>query len=115
VRLVDAYLPLTTPKTAPTSHGMLAPVDVPASIFLRPVPGGAMRRLERVRLARVLWAMRRAAREGRDVHLWWHPHNFGTNLSANMAFLGAILGEFDVLRRDFDIQSVSMAEAAESS
>ena len=113
VRLLDAYLPLDRLVERRSPRGRTdSPVDVPGSIFLRPVPRGRLRYLERARLARIVGALRRAARDGGDVHLWWHPHNFGTNLRANLEFLGKILDEFEALRRRYGIQSVSMAEAA---
>jgi len=112
VRLLDTYVPLVVPAESSGSFREEGPaVDVPASIFLRPVSRGALRHLERARLARIVWALRRAARRGSDLHLWWHPHNFGTNLRANLAFLADVLNEFDELRRRFGMQSVSMAEA----
>jgi len=114
VRLVDAYIPLdrlagSTRATSP--RGL--PADAPGTIFLRPVPRGRMRYLERARLARIAGAMRRAARDGGDVHLWWHPHNFGVNLRENMAFLAQVLDEFEALRRRLDMHSVSMAESVD--
>jgi len=111
VRLLDTYLPLDRPQRPLSGvSGREAPLDVPATIFLRPAARGVLRYLERARFARIVGALRGAARDGGDVHLWWHPHNFGVNLRENMAFLGNVLDEFETLRRRFDMQSVSMAE-----
>jgi hypothetical protein len=47
-------------------------------------------------------------------HLWWHPHNFGANTDLNVAFLRGILEHYASLRRQFQFQSLTMAEVAES-
>ena len=35
-----------------------------------------------------------AAATGGTFHLWWHPENFGKNLSENMAILAKVLDWF---------------------
>jgi hypothetical protein len=57
-------------------------------------------------------AMRDAARNGRDFHLWWHPHNFGTHTRQNLEMLRELLGEYRVLRERHGWSSRNMGEAA---
>jgi peptidoglycan/xylan/chitin deacetylase (PgdA/CDA1 family) len=112
-RAVDAYVPAAGHAT--TAWDDLArgeaPLDVRASAFLRPYRP-ALRRLETLRLARLAWALRHAARAGRVFHLWWHPHNFGRHLEENLAFLDALLGVFAECRARYGMESLSMGEVA---
>ena len=51
-----------------------------------------------------------AAKKGMMYHLWWHPHNFGSNISSNISFLEKILTHFKKLNDEWDFQSVSMGQ-----
>jgi peptidoglycan/xylan/chitin deacetylase (PgdA/CDA1 family) len=111
-RLADAYIPIsgdgTVTHTRDATSGL---VDLPASAFLRPY-SFRLRSVERLKVARIMRAMSRAARRSRVFHLWWHPHNFGTNLRQNMAMLAVVLEHFDTLRRTRGMRTLTMAEAA---
>jgi peptidoglycan/xylan/chitin deacetylase (PgdA/CDA1 family) len=112
-RLADTYLPLVPRETVPWAH-VARPdglCDVPASRFLRPY-SPRVRGLDGVRLRRVMGGLRRAARRGEIFHLWWHPHNFGTHLDENLAFLRRVLEGFAELRQSHGMQSLTMAQAA---
>jgi len=54
--------------------------------------------------------MTRAARDGRTYHLWWHPHNFGRNIDANMARLDRIIAHFRSLRDKYGMESATMSD-----
>ncbi|HVJ93112.1 MAG TPA: polysaccharide deacetylase family protein [Labilithrix sp.] len=110
-RLADAYLPLSGTRTNPRPKPSDAPVDVPASAFLRPW-SRRLRRLEPLRQRRIAQAMQRAAERDEVFHLWWHPHNFGKHPQENLAFLGGLLDVFDDLRRRRGMESVTMAQAS---
>ena len=86
-------------------------VNVPASRFLRPV-SRLDRRLSRLRLRRIRAEMTRAAQQGADYHLWWHPHNFGTYTEENLALLDAIVAHYQELRRRYGMASMTITEAA---
>ena len=86
-------------------------INVPASRFLRPV-SRSDRHLWRLRLRRIRAEMTRAAREGADYHLWWHPHNFGTYTQENLALLDAIVAHYQELSRRHGMVSMTMTEAA---
>lgn len=107
IRLLDAY------SGALGSHAFQfennQPADVPASRFLRPCTG-RLAILHPLHIATIKRGMTAAAREGKGYHLWWHPHNFGKNLEANLAGLGEIIAHLIVLRDRFGMQSLSMAD-----
>lgn len=109
-RLVDAYLDLTGPNGGrPRLEAGL--VDIPSSRFLRPWSRG-FAGLERLRLRRVLSAMRSAASRDELFHLWFHPHNFGVNQAENFAMMERIAEEAVRLRASHGWHSMTMAEAA---
>ena len=115
LRLADGALPLVRGLDAPApARGPDGAVDVAASRFLRPAtPGIAGTALYgRAHLARIRAEMTRAARRGTCYHLWWHPHNFGRHMAANLARLDALLDTFAALRDDHGMQSRSMADLA---
>lgn len=111
VRLADSYLNLTGHHGHRLAAGT-APIDVPASRFLRPYPG-RLRFLERLRLKRIQDDMTYCARNGLLYHLWWHPDNFGVRSEENLAFLERILGHFAHLREEHGMKSLNMSEASE--
>ncbi len=108
-RLADSYLPLAGAHAHEPAviEGM---VDVPASRFLRPVRRDGFG--EALRLRRIVAAMDTAAREDRIFHLWWHPHNFGVDLKANMTFLRSILDQYRNLEARHGMRSMTMGMVA---
>jgi hypothetical protein len=110
-RLIDSYLNISgTNSSRPNIvDGLL---DVPASRFLRPW-SRSLRRLEPLRLGRILSAMRASAQQGSVFHIWFHPHNFGVNQDENFSVLNQILEEYRRLHDAFGWPSLSMAEVAE--
>lgn len=111
-RLLDCYVNLSGHHTFPIERARGEILNLPSSRFLRPW-SRPLRVFEPLRLARITQAMTYAARNREAYHLWWHPHNFGTNLGENLGFLGAILRHFETLRREHDFQSASMGDLAE--
>jgi hypothetical protein len=111
-RLADSHLPIGGPHDHEPMlvDGM---VDIPASRFLRP----ARKRdaLERLRLLLITSAMETAVRHHKLFHLWWHPHNFGADLQANLAFLRAILDHFCTLQERYDMRSMTLGWVADES
>ena len=83
--------------------------EVRASGMLRPYHP-SLHYLERARLSRISRTLRYAARRGRILHLWWHPHNFGVHTDENLAFLRRILEEYGVCRERWGMRSMSMAD-----
>ena len=110
LRLIDAYIPLTGYNTFGPLQCLRQPIiNVPASAFLRPV-SRTLGKLEPLRQRRVTQAMAAAAKSKSGYHLWWHPHNFGSALEANLSFLEGILREFARLRDSFGMCSLNMSE-----
>ena len=111
LRLLDSYLNISghhTFRIQPDESGI---VNIPASRFLRPY-SPTLRNLNAIRLRRIKNSMTYAARRGEAFHLWWHPHNFGVNLSQNLSSLEEILQHFQVLHNRYDMQSKTMKEVA---
>lgn len=108
LRLLDSYVDLTGHHGIKWRDLKGDPLDIPASMFLRPrreVP-----QLDALRLRRIKNAMRRAARRGEIFHLWWHPHNFGGDTDASLRDLAAIIGYFQSLSIEYGMRSMSMGD-----
>ncbi len=103
MRLVDAHTGVLGPHLYRPGGD-----NVPASHFLRP-RAGRLAALHGRHLSVLERAMTRAARTGAGVHLWWHPHNFGADLAANLAGLDRILSHFARLRDEYGMVSRTMA------
>jgi peptidoglycan/xylan/chitin deacetylase (PgdA/CDA1 family) len=113
-RLADDYLALSGTNGVPwedivDSTGLC---NVRASHFLRPY-SPVLRRLETLRFRRIARRLEVAAIQKRIFHLWWHPHNFGMNLTANLEMLTAILECFRHCRERYGMQALSMWETAQ--
>ena len=112
-RLLDAYLPLSGDNSYALTRGTAqAPLEVPASRFLRPWSPGLCA-LEPLRARRIVRGLSRAAESGRIYHLWWHPHYFAKHLDENLEFLRGILRHFVALRSTCGMRSANMRELAE--
>ncbi len=83
--------------------------DIPSTFFLRPVPS-RFSGVDAVRLFLIKRALTKAAKSGKIVHVWWHPHNFGASLSENIAFLTAILEHTKHLTAAYNFQPMSMRD-----
>lgn len=112
VRLVDSYIDITGDNDfRPQQPAAHLPLNLPSSRFLRPTcPGWQL--FDRVRLQRILAGMTSAARNGTVFHLWWHPHNFGAQPDANLAFLACILAHYRRLAGSYGMLSRNMGELA---
>lgn len=110
IRLLDHYVDLSGPNGfVPREEGGL--INCPSSRFFRPVHPDLMP-LERLRMRRIRKAMEQAARAGECFHLWWHPHNFGTQLKENLANLEELLRFHVVLRDRYGVVPLSMGAFA---
>ncbi len=112
VRLLDSVMPVVPRKDPLRPEQYAGATDLKASRFLRPWrtswPG-----YSNLHLNRVLSEMRSAAQQGRQFHLWWHPHNFGRNARENLMQLEKILDEYARLKSAHGMESVTMSEAAQ--
>lgn len=114
-RLLDSYVNLAGAHTTPWIRVMQPSglCNVPASIFLRPY-SPRLRAAEPLRSRRIEAGITHAAREREIFHLWWHPHNFGTEMEENLAMLRRILVHFDRCRGSHGMRSMTMCEVAEA-
>jgi Polysaccharide deacetylase len=111
-RFADSYLSLSGSNARSPARTPSGMIDVPSSRFLRPF-APRLSALEPLRLGRIVGEMRRAARAGALYHLWWHPHNFGTNIDQNLAMTGRILATFRELALEYGMQASTMGEVAD--
>jgi len=111
-RLADAYINISGHNVY--SDDFMAaefPVNIPSSRFLRPyIP--SLKSFENIRLQRILKGMSYAAKNNKTYHLWWHPHNFGTEQEENFNFLEKILNHYDRLKKEFQFESITMTGLA---
>ena len=84
----------------------------PASRFFRPYAGKPM--MDKLRLKRILKEMSFAAKSGEVYHLWWHPHNFGSDPTKSIAELRIILEHFKGIKNRYGFESHSMESLNET-
>ncbi len=112
-RLLDTWISVSGHNCHPLpAKGSALPVDLPSSRFLRPY-NSRYALLDGLKLRRITSAMDHAARTSTLFHLWWHPHNFGSDLDRNMDMLERILAHYDRLHRDHGFESMTMNELAQ--
>lgn len=113
-RLADTYLNVSGLNTYRWSDIWRDGIaNVRASMFLRPVPGGDGLG-PKLQYRRITRSLEFAARNKQIFHLWWHPHNFGSNLKQNIEFLKGILERFREMHSKYEMRSLTMAETAEA-
>lgn len=107
LRLIDAHSGVLGSQTFVPGHDGL--INVPASRFLRPC-AGKLAAFHPLHLSTIKHGMTQAAEAGRGYHLWWHPHNFGRNLEANLSGLRQIIDYFTMLHDRHGMQSLAMGD-----
>jgi peptidoglycan/xylan/chitin deacetylase (PgdA/CDA1 family) len=112
-RFLDSYISISS-HNCYSMHDIAAslPYNCPASRFLHPFTN-ALRMLDGVRLRRITSSLTYAAQKGLMYHLWWHPHNFGCNISENMGLLRKILAHYARLHVRYGMESLNMHEVAQ--
>lgn len=86
--------------------------NIPSSRFLRPY-NPKLKLFEGLKLRRIKKAMTHAAKHNEVYHLWWHPHNFGANLSENFENLETIFKTYQILNQTYGFQSETMTGLTE--
>lgn len=109
LRLADNYVRVTRLHTVANEESGL--MNVPATRFLRPY-SRSLRRLEPMRLRRLVGEMESLLRRGELFHLWWHPHNFGVFTDENLEVLRVVLDAFVRLREQGLAVSRTMIDEA---
>ena len=108
LRMLDTYLPIfphSIYDLKKLSEGEIA--NIPSSRFLRPY-SNKLNILESLKINRIKKGMTKAARENKLYHLWWHPHNFGSNLEKNIDNLIEIMEHYKHLNKKYGFESESM-------
>ena len=113
LRLLDSYINISGHNCSSWSELQSNyPINIPSSRFLRPY-SAKLKYLDGLRLNRITSGLQHAAENNLVYHLWWHPHNFGVNLSENLDFLAEILQTYQQLNSQNKMQSLNMGEIAE--
>lgn len=105
LRFLDTYFNISGYNTfnlCNTSHNGI--INVPGSRFLRPY-SRKFSFLEYLKIRRIKKSMKYAAQNNQIYHLWWHPHNFGQNMTENLANLEAICKYYKQLNKEYNFKS----------
>lgn len=115
VRLLDAYINISGHNVYSYKNCTKEiPFNFPSSRFLRPHSKKAAL-FDGLKLNRIKKSMNYAAKNKKIFHLWWHPHNFGTNTSQNINFLSKIVKHYSLLKANYGMESLNMKELSELS
>ena len=109
IRLLNAYLPLLQNKYFLHKYSSKDKESIKASFFLRPW-SKMFSFLEFLKIVRIKRLMTKAAKNKLNFHLWWHPHNFGSNLYQNISNLEKILIHYQHLKLVYGLESCSMID-----
>ena len=110
VRIADSYFNITGHNTYSQKSLINAEVElinIPSSRFLRP-HNKSLSLFESFKRKRIIRSMKHAAKKNKVFHLWWHPHNFGSNIEENFYNLEEILKEYKKLNNKYDFKSMTM-------
>lgn len=109
-RFLDGALPIGPSQvTHPVNYETTT--NVPASRFLRPWTK-TLRHYQHFHISRIKSEIELAARTGGCFHLWWHPHNFGRNITENLLQLDTLIACFKSCRDDLGMVSMNMSDLA---
>jgi peptidoglycan/xylan/chitin deacetylase (PgdA/CDA1 family) len=112
LRFVDTYVNITGDNVyKQIDINLEGLVNIPASFFFRPY-SSKNRLLEYLKIRRYKKAMLSAAKSGSLFHLWWHPHNFGSNQEQNLDQLKEIIDYYKLLNKRYGMESLNMKEIA---
>ncbi len=112
-RLADTYINISGQNTySQTVLSRKFPFNIPSSRFLRPY-SKRLKYLEPYKLRRIKSGLTYAAKSRQVYHLWWHPHNFGSNLDKNMHFLKKVLNHYSILNKTHGMESLNMSELSD--
>ncbi len=111
MRLLDAYINLSGSncydyQEIADESGLN---NVRSSRFFRPYTA-KLKQLEPLRMRRIKNQMRHAAINHQVFHIWWHPHNFGSNTAENMKNLICLLEYYKSLEAQYGFKSMNMSE-----
>lgn len=112
IRLMDSYINITGHHCNDIStQKNAAIINIPASRFFRPF-SKKLSLLEKLKVRRIKKSMTYAAKNNLLYHLWWHPHNFGTQTDINFQQLEEILQHYLYLKNQYGMKSMTMSSVA---
>lgn len=111
LRFLDSYINIGGNTSIPYSfvHENSGVLNVPASRMLRPY-SPRLSLFEWLRLRRIRNEIIYAAKHNEIYHLWWHPHNFGSNIEKNIHFLEEVLKCYRYCNETYNMKSFKMSE-----
>jgi hypothetical protein len=113
LRLIDTYFNISSHNTykVESLYNYESPINLPSSRFLRPY-SKTLSFLEPLKIKRINKAMKHAAKHNEMFHLWFHPHNFGTNTQNNFLNLEKIFKQYSALNLKYNFKSDTMTGLA---
>lgn len=105
-RTGDAYIGRNNKSYKETTQLLPGLFGQRASRLLRPNSGKNF--LDRKRIERIRSEMSTAAKHKEIYHLWWHPHNFGSNPEKNLQDLDFILRHYKTCKEKYAFESLNM-------
>lgn len=113
LRLADSYINIYGHNTYKKEDIELKNgiINLPASRFLRPY-FNKLKILESKKLKRILNDMTYAAKNQEIYHLWWHPHNSGSNIDENLKQIKLIVQHYRYLHTKYNWKSTNMKNLA---
>lgn len=114
IRTLDGYFGFIRGKTYKADEIFESEcLNIKASIFLRPYNKN-IKFLEKIKINMLKRKMLYSAKNKRIFHLWWHPHNFGTNTNENLKQLEELLIYYTELNMKYNFKNLTMVELAEA-
>ncbi|TXE20236.1 polysaccharide deacetylase family protein [Psychroserpens burtonensis] len=109
LRILDAYVSVTGPNTYNVEQINKNNLvnNLPSSRLFRAY-SSKLKFLEPLKIRRIKKAMTYAAKHNEMFHLWWHPHNFGTQTSDNLKNLEEIFKTYKKLNKMYGFKSETM-------
>lgn len=112
LRLIDSYLNIYDKCYDKKDLLCGDCVNVRASSFFRQY-NTKLKFLEPLKISCIKRQMKKAAKQGKVFHLWWHPHNIGKNTDKNLSQLEKLFQYYKLLEEKYSFKSQSMYEFAE--
>jgi peptidoglycan/xylan/chitin deacetylase (PgdA/CDA1 family) len=110
LRLIDTYFNITSHSTynVESFYKNDLPLNLPSSRILRAY-SKTLNFLEPLKVLRIKNAMTYAAKHDEMFHLWFHPHNFGSNSKENFINLEKIFKKYKTLNSKYNFKSETMS------
>lgn len=113
-RTIDMFFPLRSSLLKKsdlqlTDHKVL---ELPFSRFYKPRSKYGF--LNTLRQRTIKREMTKAAKHAKYYHVWWHPHNFGTNPLQSQEELNELMNHYRKLHLKYGFQSMSMGDVYDS-